>query len=489
MQGRLDLASRATLLALRTRLERTVAGKRLEGYRPYAKQREFHAAGKTHRERLLMAGNQLGKTLAGSAEVAMHLTGRYPSWWDGRVWDRPIVCWVASVSFELTRDGAQRLLMGRANDIGSGMIPRDAIKDYSMRRGAADSIDTVIVKHGGGGDVQAGESLLTFKAYEQGREKFQAETLDLAWLDEEPSDLGIYTETLTRTNTTRGIVAMTFTPLMGVSDVVSRFLLASDNDPGKSDRHVTSMTIDDADHYTEDERRKIVASYPAHEREARAKGIPVLGSGRIYPVEEAVIQCDAMAIPEHWPRIAAMDFGWDHPTAAVWMAWDRDADIVYIYDAYRLREAPAAVHASAIKSRGDWIPMAWPHDGNNDTAAGPNLASQYRNLGVNMLPEMAKFPEQSDRKDQNTKTSLTSVEAGVSEILTRMTEGRLKVAKHLNDWWEEFRLYHRKDGKIVKERDDLMSATRYGIMCLRFAIVPPKTKKIDHRRPVSWRAV
>jgi hypothetical protein len=50
-----------------------------------------------------------------------------------------------------------------------------------------------------------------------------------------------------------------------------------------------------------------------------------------------------------------------------------------------------------------------------------------------------------------------------------MQTGRLKVFKHLNDWWEEFRLYHRKDGKVVKEGDDLMSATRYGIMMLRFA--------------------
>jgi hypothetical protein len=46
-----------------------------------------------------------------------------------------------------------------------------------------------------------------------------------------------------------------------------------------------------------------------------------------------------------------------------------------------------------------------------------------------------------------------------------MQSGRFKVFKHLNDWWEEFRLYYRKDGKVVKEGDDLMAATRYAIMC------------------------
>jgi hypothetical protein len=33
----------------------------------------------------------------------------------------------------------------------------------------------------------------------------------------------------------------------------------------------------------------------------------------------------------------------------------------------------------------------------------------------------------------------------------------------------EDRLYHRKDGKVVKEGDDLMSATQCAVMMLRFA--------------------
>jgi hypothetical protein len=50
-----------------------------------------------------------------------------------------------------------------------------------------------------------------------------------------------------------------------------------------------------------------------------------------------------------------------------------------------------------------------------------------------------------------------------------MQTGRWKVAAHLNDWWEEFRLYHRDDGKIVKEGDDLLCASRYAMMDLRYA--------------------
>ena len=56
----------------------------MAGYVPYEKQRQFHDAGALHRERLFMAGNQLGKTTAGAMEATFHATGLYPDWWNGR---------------------------------------------------------------------------------------------------------------------------------------------------------------------------------------------------------------------------------------------------------------------------------------------------------------------------------------------------------------------------------------------------------------------
>lgn len=199
------------------RLDRT----RLTKYRPYAKQAAFHAAGLTARERLLMAGNQLGKTFSGAAELAYHLTGNYPDWWCGRRFDRPVRTWAGSKTGEVTRDGVQRLLVGEPKDRsarGTGMIPGDAIQDVSSRMGVADAIDSVLVKHASGDN-----STLGFKSYDQGREKWQGETLDIVWFDEEPS-MDIYMEGLTRTNATGGMVYLTFTPLQGMSDVVHMFI-------------------------------------------------------------------------------------------------------------------------------------------------------------------------------------------------------------------------------------------------------------------------
>jgi Terminase large subunit, T4likevirus-type, N-terminal len=99
------------------------------------------------------------------------------------------------------------------------------------------------------------------------------------------------------------------------------------------------MTIDDVEHYSDDEKQKIIASYPAHEAEARVKGIPLLGSGRVFPVAEEAIACEHRDFPPHWPRIGGMDFSWDHPFAAVELVWDRDADVVYVSRTYRVNNA------------------------------------------------------------------------------------------------------------------------------------------------------
>lgn len=458
--------------------ERALSLDSLKFYRPYPKQRHFHVLGAQYRERLLRAGNQQGKSFSGGREMAFHLTGEYPDDWEGRRFAHPILGWAAGETAESTRDNPQKQLLGEVDEWGSGAIPLRCLGDRGLASGTADLLDYVKVRHKSGG-----WSTLRFKYYAQGRRKWQGPKVHVVWFDEEPP-VDIYDEGLARTIASGGIAYITATLLLGMSEVIRRFLMET-----SSDRADVQMTIDDAEHLTPEQREIVIRSFAPHEREARTKGVPVMGSGRVFPLEDALIEEEAIQIPAHWPRLAALDFGWDHPTACVWAAWDRDNDVVHIYDCYRAREQPVPIHASAIKARGTWIPMAWPHDGNNDTAAGPQLAQQYRGEGVNMLPHHAQYvPTSHDKKDDDTKSNRMSVEAGVQDMLTRMMTGRLKVAKHLNDWWEEFRLYHREDGKIVKVRDDLMSATRYLVMSLEHAITAPvQTSFLKTRKPPNWR--
>jgi len=417
-------------------------------------------------ENYITAGVVHHNTLAGGMETAMHLTGRYPDWWTGKRFTRSIIAWVGGVTGESTRDNPQRILFGRPGQIGTGTVPgRSIVGDPVLARGISGLFDFVRVKSDLGGD-----SLCYFKSYEKGREKWQGDTVHLVWNDEEPPP-DVYSEGVTRTNATGGIVFITATPLLGMSDVIRRFMLEPNDD-----RADINMTIEDAGHYTPEERERIIASYPEHEREARAKGTPILGSGRIFPIAEEAIKCEPFAIPEYWAQIGGLDFGWDHPTAAAHLAWDRDSDKIYVVNCYRAKEQTPVIHSAALKPWGDWLPWAWPHDAlQHDKGSGEQLASLYSVQGLSMLPERATFDD-----------GTSGVEAGLMDMLERMQTGRLKVFRHLIDWFDEFRLYHRKDGKVVKEFDDIISATRYALMMKRFAETKPKRRRAIEQPAQSW---
>jgi len=397
-----------------------------------------------------MAANQVGKTLAAGFELGMHTTGMYPDWWRGRRFDKATTWWAAGVTGESTRDNPQRILLGRPGAWGTGAIPKVNIVDTSSARGLADAVDTIRIRH-----LDGETSSIQLKSYEKGREKWQGETLTGGvWFDEEPPQ-AIYTEGLTRTNATGGMTLITFTPLLGMTEVVRRFLLEP-----SADCHVTTMTIEDAEHYTPEQRLAIINTYAPYERDARTQGIPQLGSGRVFPLGQNEIECEPFAIPKEWVQICGLDFGWDHPSAGIRMAWDRDADILYVIAAHRAREQTPLMFAGAVRPWGGWLPWAWPHDGlQHDKGSGEQLAKQYRDHGLNMCKVKASFPDGTN-----------GFEAGISEMLDRMETGRLKVFKHLSQWFEEFNLYHRKEGLIVKLNDDLISATRYAMMMRRYAV-------------------
>lgn len=457
------------LALVRQGLLRVVKENQLAGYKPYAKQGEFHAMGAAKRERMLSAGNQLGKTLSAANEVAMHLTGRYPDWWAGKRFTKGNNWLAGSESGELTRRGVQRYLFGRdpKTDPGTGSIPKDCIVDLTWSRHVNEFIDTAKVRFTAP-DGTVTVSTISLKSYDQGRGKWQADTVDGIWFDEEPPE-DIYMEGLTRTNAAYGPVIVTCTLLKGMTAIAMRFWMQLDQYP---DAGMVNMTIHDVDHYTPERKAQIIASYPAHEREARTLGVPSMGSGKVFPIEESSITVDPFPLPAHWPRIIGLDFGWDHPAGAAWIAWDRDSDTVYIYNEFQIRETTPIMQAPLLAAKGKWIPVAWPHDGlQHDKGSGEQLAAQYRNAGVNMLPERATHPPAEGQKEGEGGNGL---EAGVSDMLERMQTGRWKVFTTCTKWLEEFRMYHRKDGVIVKLQDDVISASRYGTMMLRHAITEPR---------------
>lgn len=200
---------------------------------------------------------------------------------------------------------------------------------------------------------------------------------------------------------------------------------------------------DSAPHLSQEQKDSLLKSMRPHQRNARMKGIPVLGAGAIYPVDEDFVKVPPFAIPKHWRKAYALDVGWKR-TAAIWGAVD-DGDVMYLYSEHYLSEEKPPIHVDAIKSRGQWMfGVIDPASNGRSQSDGERLYQRYTELGLKLA-----FAD-------------NAIDAGLDTVWERLVSGRLKVFSNLSNWFYEFRLYRRDEkGKIVKKDDHLMDATRY----------------------------
>ncbi len=419
-----------------------------------------------------MAANRVGKTRCAGAEVAYHLTGDYPDWWAGKRFDHPVLIWTGSPTNETSRDIVQAELLGDLGaGLGTGMVPRSRIMGQPQTRqaGVKNVVESFRVKHKSGG-----VSNCTLKTYEMGWQKWQGTAPHVVWLDEEPDDYRIYSEAQTRTLTSHGINLVTFTPLLGMTDLVDHFMSGGDG------IYLKGATWDDVPHLSKEDKDRLSASYRQHEREARTKGVPMMGEGAIFPISDERISCEPFKIPDHFARIKGCDFGFEHPAAGAEIAHDRDQDIIYVIDCYRAKGELAPYHAAWFNKSNRWVPVAWPHDGlNTEKSGGNKIKDAYIEHGVNMLGKSARYAKA--RGDDKEKGGGQDQWPIIDEIRERMMTGKFKVFSNLSNWFEEKRSYHVKSNsngtgiKIVDRRDDILKAMFYAVMMLRFAVTRSET--------------
>ncbi len=426
----------------------------------YPKHLEMFQRGADYRERAFIAANRVGKTSAGAYEVTLHLTGTYPDWWPGRRFREPVVAWAAGDSSKTTRDIIQLALYGPFHEPGTGMIPRDAIVRTTTKTGIADCLETIQVRH-----VSGGVSELTLKSYDQQRDAFQGTNRHFVWLDEEPP-YDIYVECLLRTMVVNGLVLVTATPLLGMSDVMRAFISPAEGDQSK---FFVQATWDDVPHLDEAAKQALLASIPAYQRDARSKGVPQLGAGAIYQVPESDIVIPDFEIPPHFPRAFGLDVGW-RKTAAVWGARNNETGEIFLYSEHYQGLQQPSLHAEAIKSRGAWIPGTIdPAAQGRSQADGLQLLDLYRRSGLILSP------------------AVNAVESGIYETWQLLSSGKLKVFRSLGNWLAEFRLYQRDtDGHVVKANDHLMDATRYLIVSGRPLMKVKPAEQPEGFRQESW---
>lgn len=202
----------------------------------------------------------------------------------------------------------------------------------------------------------------------------------------------------------------------------------------------------DVPHLTEEARQEMLRAVPPYQRDARSKGIPDLGAGAVYPIAQDEYITDRVPDPS-WPRAYGFDVGWSE-SAAVWIAFDREESFAIAYDEYYRGQAEPAIHAAAIRAKGDWVPGAVdPAAAGSSQLDGSKLIEVYSELGLHLTP--------ADH----------SVTAGTTKVWNLLSTGQLKIARHCTHLLRQMKMYRRDDkGRIHKKDDHGPDALRYGVM-------------------------
>jgi phage terminase large subunit-like protein len=426
---------------------------------------------------MCIAANRTGKTLSAGYHTACDLTGDYPEWWTGFKQTHAPYALAMGVDNEQLKIVVQTELFGQVDDkkkFSGGWIHPSEILRVEWSGQITGLARRVTIKS------KYGRSVLTLRAYSASKTgtatlSFAGSNIDLIWIDECPPDelVGqLVTRTMMGNLGTGGRIRYTMTPELGATQLVTNFL----EDRKKGQKLVGPVAWSECPHLTPELQEQILSGIPEHEREMRSKGIPFFGSGLVYPIAEDRITVPDFKIPPHYRMIRAMDLGIDHPTAIVWLAHSPEDDVIYLCKTYAVKGENAATHAQAANSMWKFAPVVFPHDvDTREKGSGKTIRRFYNEAGLTRTLDF-----------KNVDGSIT-VEPGIHQIMERMRDGRFKVFHTCTEFFREFRLYHRNDGKLVKENDDVMDALRYGAMMIGRYGVPMDSNY--RRKPKVKRAM
>jgi phage terminase large subunit-like protein len=431
----------------------------------YDWQRDHFRAGKDHTERMVLAGNQTGKSLSGGYETALHLTGRYPIWWDGLVLRGPITGWALGVDAQQLRDVIQHQLIGELDEnhrFTGGWIHPDEIGKVERSNAAPGLMRDIAVKHLSGRWSKLSLRSFTQTATGQKSLSFAGSKVDWLWVDETPPD-SLRGQLMARTTMGNygkgGKVLYTMTPELGLTQLVHQFM----SERRKSQYLTGPVAWEQCPHITPDRREELLAAFPPHERDMRSKGLPLFGEGLVYPVSEARLMIEMQETPAWHKRIRAMDLGGnDSHTAIVWLSMNPESGEVRLKRAYKEVGVQAAVHAQAANSMWADTPLVMPPDiMNHEKGTMVQIIDYYKQAGIKR-PLVFHNPGKHGEMNRH-------VEPGIFALLQAMQEDRFKVELNCTGsvpWLNEIRAYHRDGGKIVRKMCDLMDATRYGFQMI-----------------------
>lgn len=462
----------------------------LRYFRPFEHQRRFFETSTDRRG--ILAANRIGKTVSTCYETAYHLTGQYPDWWTGRRFDRPITAMVAGEGWSQVALVLQQELLGTPDvklreQIGTGAIPRDCVVLDTMRSDGANAIG-VEVRH-----VSGGKSYLLFANYTQEVRQLQGFKLNLAVFDEQPPD-DFFSEIVTRTATTQGMVLCSFTPLKGLNGLVSKFW---NQEPGYDYVRVGWDDVPEYDPWGEpfllmETRRQLERDYLPHEREARMLGKPIMGKGAVFQLRD-------------WPtyksgeydfrnmlniqRVIALDLGLVNDKTVISLVyWDPYERTAWLHRQIVVQGVEEAVPTQYInhllRPEVFGTPIVLPSDASTPgryTMSSNSIRQLFEQYELNVLPKPIMNPPDSEGRVTNHKSF------GINQMRQMLEVGSLMVNENCTDFLREAQNYYVDTQGRFSDPDDCIDSARYGLLACLNGLAEPWDNRTPQQRMAAQR--
>lgn len=464
----------------------------LRWFRPFDHQRRFFET--TTDRRGILAANRIGKTVSTCYETAMHLTGEYPAWWQGRRFTQPVQVMVAGEGWSQVALVLQNELLGTqdiklVDNIGTGAIPRRCIRLDTLRSDGANAIGVEIAHSSGGA------SYLLFANYTQEVRQLQGLKLDIAVFDEQPPD-DFFSEVVTRTATTQGMVMCSFTPLKGLNGLVSKFW---NREEGYDFVRVSWEDVPEYDPWGEpfllmETRRQLERDYLPHEREARIAGRPIMGKGAIFQLRDwPTYGREDFRLEPHTglERVIALDLGLvNDRTVITLMLWDPRAREAWLHRQITVRgtdEAnPTNYITHLLRPEVLGCPIVLPPDAvtpGRYTMTSASLRELFEESGLNVVPEPIHNPPDAQGRTTNHKAY------GVNIMRQMLEAGTLHVNENCQEFLREAQNYYVDDRGRFSDPDDTIDSARYALLACLLGWSEPWDGTTRQQRMAQARAV
>ena len=438
------------------------------GGKRHKKQIAFHRCKK--RNRWVFGGNRSGKTECGAAETVYLARGIHPY----RKNKPNVFGWVVSPTAQVQRDVAQKKVLH--------YLRPDWIADIVMTSGRKDSpqtgvIDQIVVKN-----VFGGTSVIGFKSFDQGREKFQGSSLDFVWFDEEPPK-EIYEECLMRVIDKRGDIFGTMTPLKGLTFLYEEIYL---NRKNNSEIWYEFMEWADNPYLSPKEIKLMESTLDESTLQSRKLGRFCTREGLVYPeFDERVHVVQPFPVPPDWQDNISIDPGLKNPLSAHWYAVDYD-DNVYVIAEHYAAGKDIDYHAQAIHAMSE--SLGWKRDGKGRVSALIDSAAQQRTL-ASQKSVAELFYERDILANPRVEKDLFS---GISRVKSYLNRGNglpdLYIFSSCPNLIREIKSYFWGSGDAPVKRDDhAMDELRYYLMS-RPKNAPPEAEESAVKRDKERRA-